>query len=98
MSEFIFEKQPQEELTFGVDFSGAREIQNGETISLVDIIITNKNTPVSDIFVSKSIIGNIVRVRVRGGENNKNYKITILITTNLHHIRETDIMMYVRET
>ena len=37
---FDFEKQPSEERTRGVDFSGAPEIQRGETIDSVNIVVT----------------------------------------------------------
>ena len=94
---FYFTKQPREETTLGINFSGTRELQAGETIFSAAVEITQAGLPVEDVLVSHAIAGARVLVRVRGGEDGKDYKITVLATTNAGHVREVDAVMAVQE-
>lgn len=94
---FVFIKQPREETTLGIDFSDAREIQSGETLTSATMDVTQAGLPYDDILVSHTIAGSRVLFRVRGGENGKDYKMTILVTTNTGHVREADVVMQVQE-
>ena len=94
---FYFTKQPREETTLAINFSGTRELQAGETIFSAAVEITQAGLPVDGILVSYAIAGARVLVRVRGGESNKDYKITVLATTNAGHVREAEAVMAVRE-
>ena len=94
---FYFPKQPREETTVRVDFSGTRELQAGETIASAAVEITQAGLPVEGVLVSHAIAGPRVLFRVRGGESNKDYKITVLVTTNAGHVREVEAVMGLRE-
>jgi hypothetical protein len=94
---FEFSKQPAEEVTRAVDFSGTAEIQAGENIVAHTVEITLNGQVAEGILVSSALDGSLVKFRVRGGDHGGNYKITVLVTTNAGHVREADVMMYVRE-
>jgi len=96
---FEFEKQPREEATRGVDFARRYEFKHGDYIVGDPLIeITYNGQPVTDMLVASSVENNSkVLFRVRGGDHGKNYKISILVTTNQGHKREADILMKVRE-
>ena len=100
MATFYFTKQPSEQTTFGIDASGFREIQLGETITSATVTVTDRTTgvAVAGIYVSHDIeTGKIVRVRVTGGTDGAEYVITVLGTTDAGHIRESDVVMSVKE-
>lgn len=91
------EKQSREDTTFPVNVSGLRELQAGENISNIDVEVTLNGQQTEGIYVSHTNDGPTVFVRVKDGETGKNYKITLLVTTNHGHVREVDVFMYVRE-
>lgn len=94
---FNFVKQPAEETTRAVDFSGAAEIQGGETITSATVTVTLNGTSVPAMLVSSVIDGNLVKFRVKGGNDRQDYKVTVQATTSAAHIREADIVMNVRD-
>ena len=94
---FYEEKQPREEETYGIDFSGVRSMQAGETIQSAVVEVTRDGQPVTEFLVSYAVVETKVLFRLRGGENGKDYKITVLVTTNAGHVREAEVVMFVRE-
>ncbi len=99
MALFYVTKQPSEEKTFRVDKSGFREIQEGEIITSIAVTCTLDGVDVTgDIIVSSSHTDDTADFRVKEGEDGRNYHIRILATTDAGHIRESDIVLQVRET
>ena len=92
-----FSKQPSEETTRAVDFVNIAEILNGETIASAIVEVTDSGFAIPEMLVSSTIEGTKVMFRVRGGEDRKTYKITVLITTSAGHVREADIMMIIKD-
>lgn len=94
---FYLSKQPREETTFAVDLAGFREVQQGEKIKTVEVLCTLGGEEAEDIVVSSSHTDSVVKVRVAGGDDGKKYLIEILATTDGGHVRETDVLLEVRE-
>lgn len=96
---FVLTKQPWEELRYDMDFSG--QMRDGDDLSSVSaVVITNMGQVVGSGDVTSSgevVSGDIAQVKLSGGTDLENYKITIrAITTDGDKI-EGDGMLYVRE-
>ena len=96
---FYFEKQPAEKLTIGVDFDNA--LGTGESISSASVtaIDLSDGSDASSTILdgAYSIDGSVIAQKVKAGDDDKQYKITIKTTTDAPHIFEADITMTVRE-
>mgnify|MGYP005844759495 CR=1 FL=1 len=96
MSDFL--KQPSEEFTVALDFSG--DLETGETVASKTVTasdIADGSDQTAAVIVSSSIDGTKVRVRVRAGTDGHDYKITATVTTNLSQVYEHEVTMRVRE-
>lgn len=96
MADFL--KQPSEEFTIALDFSG--DLETGETIASKTVTasdLADSSDQTATIIVSSSIDGSRVRVRVRAGTNGHDYKITAVATTNLSQVYEHEVIMRVRD-
>lgn len=96
---FVLTKQPWEELRYDMDFSG--QMRDGDDLSSVStVVVTNMGEVVGSDDVTASgetVSGDIAQVKLSGGTDLENYKITIrAITTDGDKI-EGDGMLYVRE-
>jgi hypothetical protein len=89
-----FEKQSSEQLQFEIDFSDS--LDTGEYISSYTVKAVNESIDYTSTIVDSSDNTTIaVSVRVKGGTDGKNYKITVVITTTEDNIYEKDILMRV---
>ena len=95
MADFL--KQPSEEFTIALDFSG--DLDTGETLSSAVVTATDSaGTDVTaTIVVSDAVSGDTWAVRVQAGTAGSDYKITVVVTTSTGQVYEHEVMMRVRE-
>ena len=95
MADFL--KQPSEEFTIAVDFSG--DLDTGETLDSAVVTATDSaGTDVtSTIVASDAVSGSTWAVRVRAGTAGQDYKITVTATTSDSQVYEHEVTMRVRE-
>jgi hypothetical protein len=86
-----FEKQPSEIQDYDIDFS---EYLNALSDSAVSAVVTGE---IGITVVAHSLIGNVVKVWLSGGDDGETYKITVLLTTSGGRKREADIKVKVKE-
>lgn len=95
----VIEKQPAESKLYQWNY--AEELESGETITSVNSI-TDENlgkvSGSSDITIGpETIITPSVQIRISGGTDHENYKVTMLVTTSLSNILELDAVLHVRD-
>jgi len=92
-----FTKQPSEEFTIAIDFTG--RMATGETVA--SAVVTAADSAGTDatatVIESSSVSTPSVLVRVKAGTDGANYKITIVATTATAEVYEADVTMRVRE-
>ena len=95
MADFL--KQPSEEFTIAVDFSG--DLDTGETLDSAVVTATDSTGAdvTSTIVASDAVSGNAWAVRVRAGTAGQDYKITVVATTSDSQVYEHEVTMRVRE-
>ena len=97
---YVLQKQVREKPLFDTDFS--EHMRKGDSIdSIVLTEVTNMGQVAgsSDVVIGTPVFsGSLVQVRVEGGQNLENYKITHVITTTPSgDTLEGDGMLYVRD-
>lgn len=96
---FNLEKQPDEKLTIGIDFT--LHIASGEIISsaVVSAINLSDGTDAGSIVLDGlvSFTDTIVSHKLKAGETGERFKITFLATTDAPHDYEADVIMTVME-
>jgi hypothetical protein len=91
-----FEKQASEKYTINIDFSNL--LATSEVISSYTVFVYHSNTDVTSIIIdAHTNTTTSVSIRLKGGTENTNYKITTKIVTNSNNEFEKDIQMEVRE-
>jgi Flp pilus assembly protein TadG len=90
-----FEKQSSEIYTINIDFSNLLN-DNSETISTYTVKAYNESIDyTSTVIDNHDNTTTDVNVRTKGGTDGKNYKITVLVTTDQSNVYEKDILMRV---
>ncbi len=96
---FSLEKQPAEKLTIGIDF--ANDLGDGETISsaVITAIDLSDGSDAGSIILdgTENISGSVVSQKIKAGDDDSRYKITIKATTSAPHVFEADVIMTVIE-
>lgn len=98
MSVNSFTKYQIENVTKTIDLSGLSEIQDGETISSATVEISSGGQVVEGMLVGDPVIssgGDMVSFRVKDGTVNTRYLITIVVVTNVEHVRQNFVNMTV---
>jgi hypothetical protein len=89
-----FEKQINEKVTFSIDFSNS--LVGVEVISTYTVKAYNESIDFTSTVIDNSDnTTTTVSIRTKGGTDGKNYKITVLITTDQNNVYEKDILMMV---
>lgn len=89
-----FSKQPLEIFNITINFSNV--LDSGETISSYTIVVAESGLNVStDIIDSSSNTTSTVAMKVKNGDNGKNYYISTLVTTSASNKYEHDVKMVV---
>lgn len=95
----IVEKQPAESFLYQFEYENA--LTSGETITDADAVTQascNKVAGSEDLTIgSPSMHSTYILVRISGGTDNENYKLTSRVTTSLQNILELDALMHVRD-
>ena len=94
----IFLKQPAEDFTIAVEYSG--DLDTGETISNKTVTatdLTDNSDATATVISASSISGTQVLVRVQAGSTNHDYLIHVRATTSTTQDYEHDVTMQVRE-
>lgn len=92
-----FTKQPSEEFTIAIDFTG--RMATGETLD--SAVVTAADSAGTDataaVIESSSVSSPHVLVRIKGGQDGQDYRVTVVATTATTEVYEADVTMRVRD-
>jgi hypothetical protein len=85
-------KQPGDVLDFNVDFS--KWITEDDVITTIEAVIDPTGAAVIDAVEN---VNPVVKVWIKGGEDNASYKVTVKVGTSLGRVKETEFRLRIRE-